>query len=128
MAALLALGLVVGFVSGMFGVGGGFMLTPLLNVVLGVPYPVAVGSGLCQMIGTATSAFLRHRELGQGEPRVDWLMLGGSLVGVHLGTDVLRALSHIETWSVNGHAVPAVKMVLQPAYILLLLATATLMV
>src|SRR5439155_15916383 len=72
--------------------------------------------------------FLRHRGLGHGEPRVDWLMLGGSLVGVHLGTDTLRALSRAETWIVNGHAVPAVKLVLQPAYVLLLLITAGLMI
>ena len=63
----------------------------LIAVDMWIAY--SVGSGLCQMIGTATSAFLRHRGLGHGEPRVDWLMLGGSLVGVHLGTDTLRALS-----------------------------------
>lgn len=125
--ALLALGLAVGFVSGMFGVGGGFMLTPLLNLVLGVPYPVAVGSGLCQMIGTSVSAYLRHRELGQGETTVDWLMMGGSLLGVHLGAAALKSLSELEQWSVRGHAMPAVKLVLQPTYIVVLLATAALM-
>lgn len=125
--ALLALGLAVGIVSGMFGVGGGFMLTPLLNLLLGVPYPVAVGSGLCQMIGAAASAFLRHRELGQGEPRVDWLMLGGSLMGVHAGADTLRFLSRIPRWRVHGHLVLPVKLVLQPAYVFVLLATAVLM-
>ena len=36
-SALLALGIVVGLVAGMFGVGGGFMLTPMLSVVLGSP-------------------------------------------------------------------------------------------
>ncbi len=115
-------GFVVGYVSGMFGVGGGFMLTPLLNLVLGVPYPIAVGSGLCQMVGTATSAYLRHANLNQGEPRVGWLMLGGSLCGVYVGADLLDYLASLGDWTLFGKALPAVKLALQPTYALALLA------
>ena len=48
----------VGLLAGLFGVGGGFLLTPLLNVLFGIPYGVAVGTGLAQMavmswVGTA---------------------------------------------------------------------------
>lgn len=120
---LLLLGFGVGVVSGLYGVGGGFMLTPLLNLALGVPYAVAVGSGLCQMAGTATSAYLRHRELGQGEPRVAWLMLGGSILGFHFGGSLLHELAGMGSWTVNGHTVPAVKLVLQSAYVVVLLGT-----
>jgi uncharacterized protein len=89
-----ALGIVVGWVAGMFGVGGGFLLTPLLTVVFGVPLEVAVGTGLCQMIGTATAALLRHRRLGQGEIRFDLLALPGSVLGVEGGA---RALDWLDT-------------------------------
>lgn len=89
---LLALGSAVGFVAGLFGIGGGFILTPLLSVVFDVPLPVAIGSGLCQMVGTATVAFLKHRKLGQGEPRFDWLMLAGALLGVAAGAKVVALL------------------------------------
>jgi len=126
--SLLALGFAVGFVSGMFGVGGGFLLTPLLNIVMGVPYAIAVGSGMCQMVGTAVSAFLRHRELGYGEPKVAVLMLGGGVLGVHLGTDVVQHLNTLGQWSVNGRLVPAAKLILQPAYVIVLAGTAALLV
>lgn len=127
LAALGFFGFVVGYVSGMFGVGGGFMLTPLLNLVLGVPYPVAVGSGLCQMVGTATSAYLRHAGLNQGEPRVGWLMLGGSLCGVYVGVDLLDYLASLGNWTLLGKTLPAVKVVLQPTYAVSLLAIAGVM-
>src|SRR5262249_32535818 len=93
--AVLGLGLVVGFLAGLFGVGGGFLLTPLLNVVLGIPLDVAVGSGLCQMIGTATTALLRHRRLGQGETRIDLLLLGGTLIGVATGARLMESLQRL---------------------------------
>ena len=54
--ALVAVGLLVGYVAGMFGVGGGFLLTPVLMYVFGVPPPMAVGSALCQNCGTAIAS------------------------------------------------------------------------
>jgi uncharacterized membrane protein YfcA len=53
------LGLIVGYLSGLFGVGGGFMLTPLLNALFAIPFDIAVGSGLCQMIGASTTSSWR---------------------------------------------------------------------
>lgn len=119
--ALVSLGVVVGFIAGMFGVGGGFVLTPLLGVVLGVPLPIAVGSGACQMIGTATVALLRHQKLKQGETRMDWLMLAGSLVGAAAGARSVVALEHAGDVFVSGKSVPIVTLVLYPAYLLFLL-------
>src|SRR5215470_12833326 len=110
--ALAALGIVVGFVAGLFGLGGGFILTPLLSVVLKVPVPIAVGSGLCQMVGTATVAFLRHQKLRQGEPRFDVLMIGGSLLGVSGGARTVRALEQSGDVAFAGHTVPLVSLVL----------------
>src|SRR4051812_18114246 len=91
-ALLAVLGVGVGYVAGMFGIGGGFLMPPLLVALFRVPLPIAVGTGLCQMIGTSLVSFLRHRDLRQGEPRVDLLMLPGSLLGVELGARVLTAL------------------------------------
>src|SRR5438045_2679255 len=88
-----ALGLLVGFVAGMFGIGGGFLLIPLLNVVFGVPMDLAVGTGLCMTIGTGVAAFRRHRRLKQGEVKIDWVMLGGSLMGVGAGAQTVTYLS-----------------------------------
>src|SRR5688572_25694593 len=91
--AAAALGIGVGYLAGMFGIGGGFLMTPLLVVVFRVPLPVAVGTGLCQMIGTSLVSFLRHRKMRQGEPRFDLLLLPGSLLGVELGARTLTVLA-----------------------------------
>jgi uncharacterized membrane protein YfcA len=123
---LVALGTGVGFVAGMFGVGGGFLLTPLLSVVFGVPLPIAVGSGLCQMVGTSTAALLRHRALGQGEMRFDLLMIGGSLLGVDAGARSVTALAAAGSAVVFGHRIAVVRLVIEGAYAVMLLAIARL--
>ncbi len=121
--ALAGLGILVGIVAGMFGVGGGFVLTPLLATVLGVPLPIAVGSGLCQMVGTATVSVLRHQRLGQGELRFDWLMLLPSIVGAFAGAktvEVLAGAGNVELW---GTTLPWVVLVLYGAYAVFLLGS-----
>ncbi len=74
--ALMLVGLAVGYIAGMFGLGGGFLLTPTLMYVFGVPAPMAVGSALCQTCGTSLASFLKYRKLKRGEPRIDIVMLG----------------------------------------------------
>lgn len=123
--ALAAVGLFVGYFAGMFGVGGGFLLTPVLIYVFGVPPPVAVGSALCQKCGTSISSFLKYRRLGRGEPRIDFVMMGGSLIGVDAGTRLLTYLTGLGNWRVShGHGVPAVQVVLDVLFIVLLSFTA----
>src|SRR5512143_1809047 len=97
---LATVGLFVGYVAGMFGVGGGFLLTPILMYGFGVPAPIAVGSALCQKCGTSIASFLKYRHLQRGEPRIDLVMLGGSLLGVDAGTRLLRYLTGLGTWRI----------------------------
>ncbi len=118
--SLAVLGLGVGVVAGMFGVGGGFLLTPLLAVLFRLPLPVAVGTGLCQMIGVATAALMRHQKLGQGEIKMDWMMLAGSLLGVGLGARAVQGLERLGNVSLAGHAVPAANLGLSLGYLALL--------
>jgi uncharacterized membrane protein YfcA len=125
---LVLLGLLVGYGAGMFGVGGGFLLVPLMSIMMHVPIDVAASSGLAQIIAVAVAAFMRHRELGNGEPRVDLLMLGGSLLGVDAGARLLAALTELGTWEIHGHSVRAVRLVLQVGYMLLLAAVAATMI
>jgi hypothetical protein len=119
-------GLAVGVVSGLFGVGGGFLMTPLLTVVFRLPMPVAVGTGLCQMIGVAMSALLRHHKLGQGEIKIDWLMMAGSLLGVGLGADAVNALDVMGAVMLRpgGPPVPWAKVGLSLGYVVLLVGIA----
>jgi hypothetical protein len=119
--ALAGAGLVVGYIAGMFGVGGGFLLTPLLMYVFGVPAPIAVGSALCQKCGTSLASFLKYRHLGLGEPRIDVVMLGGSLIGVDAGTRLLAYLTQLGHWRLGtGPPVPVVNFVLDVLFIAML--------
>ena len=123
--ALILVGLFVGFIAGMFGTGGGFLLTPTLMYVFGVPAPIAVGSALCQTCGTSVASFLKYRHLKRGEPRIDLVMMGGSLMGVDAGTRALSYLHNLGQWRLyNGRSVPAVQAVLDILFILLLSTTA----
>lgn len=124
--ALAGLGLFIGYVAGMFGVGGGFVLTPLLMYVFQVPAPIAVGSALCQKCGTSVSSYLKYRHLKHGEPMFDLVMIGGSLIGVDAGTRLLAFLSRQADWRLNPNRppVPAVNVILDILFIILLSFTA----
>ncbi len=125
--AVLALGLSVGVVAGMFGVGGGFLMVPLLHAVLGVPLPLAVGVGLCQAIATALGALLRYRGMGHAETRFDMMLLGGAILGVDAGTRALDLLQGSGAVWVLGNEVPILNMVIVPGYTLLFVVTAYLL-
>ncbi len=117
---LVLLGFAVGIIAGMFGVGGGFLLTPMLAVLFRVPLDVAVGTGMCQMIGVGVAALSRHLKLKQGELVIDGLMLPGSLLGVGLGAQTVAILSGIGALRIAGHTIAASHFGLSVAYILTL--------
>ena len=127
--ALVAVGLCIGFVAGMFGVGGGFILTPLLSLTFKLPMPVAVGSALCQKIGTSIGSFLKHRHYKHGELRVDFVMVGASIVGVDAGTRLLGLLAALGTFtSARGRPVSIVTLTLEGVYAAMLLFAASMTV
>lgn len=121
---LTVLGFGVGLVAGMFGVGGGFMMTPLMTVVFRIPYPIAIGTGMCQMIGVSTSALLRHLKLKQSELKLDAMLMAGSLLGVGLGAQTVAAMEKMKKISLLGHSIPAADLVLPSSYIVVLLGVA----
>jgi uncharacterized membrane protein YfcA len=96
--------------------------------VFGVPAQTAVGSALCQTCGTSIASFLKYRHLKRGEPRIDLVMLGGSLIGVDAGTRILAYLTRLGDWQFGaGAAFPAAKLILGILFILLLAGTAAFM-
>jgi uncharacterized membrane protein YfcA len=117
---LALLGLAVGVVGGLFGIGGGFLLIPLLNMLFSLPIEQAVGTGICQTIGTAVAAFRRHSRLKQGEPLIDWLLMAGALLGVQGGAQMVETLSGLGDISLWGHPVRAVKLAIALSYVVLL--------
>jgi len=98
MFLLLGMGGMIGFISGMFGVGGGFLMTPLL-IFIGVPPPVAVGSEVNQVVAASVSGFLAHWRRGQVDFKMGGVMLVGGTIGSAFGVwlfDILRTMGQID--------------------------------
>ncbi|MCI0812028.1 MAG: sulfite exporter TauE/SafE family protein, partial [Chloroflexi bacterium] len=88
---LLLLGVMVGTLSGFFGVGGGFLITGGL-LVFGVPPVFAVGTGLALIMGSSIINTLKHRHLGNVDFRLGMLLLIGTIPGVFLAEQTNSAL------------------------------------
>jgi uncharacterized membrane protein YfcA len=88
---LLAMGFAIGFLSGMFGVGGGFILTPLL-IFLGVPPAVAVGTSASQVVAASVSSAFGHWRRNNVDVHMGLLLIGGGFVGAVIGVKVLGYL------------------------------------
>jgi len=91
---LLGLGGMVGILSGMFGVGGGFLLTPLLFFI-GIPPAVAVATEANQIVASSFSGVLAHFKRKTVDLRMGVVLLIGGLVGAALGVQVFNALRAI---------------------------------
>ncbi|MAQ83219.1 sulfite exporter TauE/SafE family protein [Psychromarinibacter halotolerans] len=95
---LLGLGGIVGLLSGMFGVGGGFLLTPLLFFT-GIPPAVAVATGANQIVASSFSGLLAHLKRKTVDMRMGCVLLAGGLVGSAAGVQVfayLRTLGQVD--------------------------------
>jgi len=92
--SLLLLGVAVGFLSGVFGVGGGFLATPFL-LFMGIPPAVAVGTQANQLIATSMTGVLGHWRRGHVDPHIGGMMLAGGAAGTVLGILIFRLLDHI---------------------------------
>lgn len=94
--ALLIVGLggIVGLLSGMFGVGGGFLTTPLL-IFYGIPPMVAAASAASQVTGASVSGVYAHLSRGTVDLRMGGVMVAGGLVGTLLGAVIFSILQRI---------------------------------
>ncbi len=88
---LLGLGGLVGILSGMFGVGGGFLMTPLLFFI-GIPPAVAVATEANQIVASSFSGVLAHLKRKTVDLRMGSVLLVGGLVGAALGVVVFNYL------------------------------------
>jgi uncharacterized protein len=85
----LAMGGAVGFLSGMFGVGGGFLMTPLL-IFAGIPAAVAVGTGAAQILASSVSGALAQWRRRNVDVKMGTVLLLGGLAGSALGVEMVR--------------------------------------
>lgn len=96
---IVALGGMVGVLSGMFGVGGGFLTTPLL-IFYGIPPTVAAASAATQVTGASVSGMLAHLKRDGVDMRMGGVLVAGGIVGSGLGAmlfEWLTSLGQIDT-------------------------------
>ncbi|MDY7027094.1 MAG: sulfite exporter TauE/SafE family protein [Spirochaetota bacterium] len=85
---VLTIGLVIGVLTGFFGVGGGFLIVPLLNIALDINYELAVGSSLSFIIGTSFAGLLKQNEQKNVHFEVAGYIVAGSVVGAVFGDNL----------------------------------------
>jgi uncharacterized membrane protein YfcA len=98
MAVLLAMGAAVGFLSGMFGVGGGFLITPLL-IFYNIPPAIAVATGANQVVASSISGALSHVKKGTIDFKLGTVLLAGGIFGSTFGVwvfAILRSLGQLD--------------------------------
>ena len=87
----LGLGLAVGLLSGLFGVGGGFLMTPLL-IMMGIPATVAAATDSNQIVAASSSGTYAHWRLGNVDFKMGIYLLAGSLMGGGIGVHLIKLL------------------------------------
>jgi len=90
----LSMGCAVGFLSGMFGVGGGFLLTPLL-IFMGVPTAVSVGTGSMQILASSVSGAIAQYRRRNVDIKMGLVLVAGGVVGAAIGVGLVRILRQI---------------------------------
>lgn len=106
---LVGLGAAVGMMSGIFGVGGGFLMTPML-IFMGIPAPVAVGTEANQIVASSVSGALAHFKRGNVDLTMGAMLLIGGIIGSTFGVWLFKLLS----------ALGQIDMVIRLAYVVFL--------
>ncbi|NVK17792.1 MAG: sulfite exporter TauE/SafE family protein [Methylocystaceae bacterium] len=91
---LLSMGASVGFLSGLFGVGGGFLLTPLL-ILLGIPAPVAVATQSNQIVASSVSGVIAHMRRKNVDFKMGYMLLIGGIIGSCVGVWLYTLLQQL---------------------------------
>jgi uncharacterized membrane protein YfcA len=104
---LVILGLGVGMIGGFFGMGGGWMVTPGLNI-LGFPMAFAIGTDIAQMAGPSLISTTRHARFGNVDYKLGLIMVAGTVTGFEMGAQLimwLERLGKVDTYVRSGYLV-----------------------
>jgi uncharacterized membrane protein YfcA len=88
------MGAAVGFLSGMFGVGGGFLITPLL-ILTGIPPAVAIGTGSAQVVASSVTGTIAQYRRNNVDIKMGLVLLGGGILGALIGVEVVGFLRSV---------------------------------
>jgi uncharacterized protein len=90
----LGMGGAVGFLSGMFGIGGGFLMTPLL-ILSGIPSAVAVGTEAAQIVAASVSGAIAQWRRNNVDVKMGTVLLTGGILGAVVGVQIVRKLREL---------------------------------
>jgi hypothetical protein len=118
----LSLGLGTGCLTGFFGAGGGFILTPALNVFLGLPMPLAIGSSACQVAGASAFSLFSGRGFKLSGLKLAFFIGLGVPPGAFLGTKAVASFKDMDAIALGSRSVDAAELLLLSCFGLLLLS------
>jgi uncharacterized membrane protein YfcA len=124
---LMLLGFFIGIVTGVFGIGGGFLLTPSLRILFNIAYPVAIGSSLLQIAATALFSAYKQWRQNSLDLKMGAVTAMGSLIGAEVGVRLLLAVSTRGTVEVFGHAIEFIDLIINCCFLVLMTALALFM-
>lgn len=118
----------VGALTGIFGVGGGFLIIPALMILLGVPGNIAVGTGLVMIVASSSLAMFKRRRSNTVDFKLGATLAAGSTVGVFGGIYIMSILKNMEPLVVLGRQQKPVQYILLWLFLLLLVWIAGFMI
>lgn len=124
---IVLLGLVIGFLSGLFGVGGGFLMTPALKIIFGIPYNIAIGSDIAAITFTSMYGMYKHYKLSHINFTLGFIILGSMIPGVEVGARILGILKNGSTMLINGKQIPSIDIILNFCYVAVLIIAGVIM-
>ncbi|QDR79726.1 sulfite exporter TauE/SafE family protein [Sporomusa termitida] len=124
---LILLGYLIGIITGLFGIGGGFLLTPSLKIIFHVSYPVAIGSSLLQIFCTSLFSAYKHWQHKKLDTKMGALTAAGSLIGAEGGVRLLRFFTAQQPVALGGQSVLLADLIISLGFLMFLLPTAVFM-
>ena len=91
---IIFIGMLVGGLSGLFGVGGGFLMTPLL-IFLGIPPAVAVGTEAPHVLASSVSGVIAHWRKKNVDFKMGFFLLAGGVLGSTVGVNIFKILKGV---------------------------------
>lgn len=121
---LIVLGFGIGIITGLFGIGGGFLLTPALRIFFDISYPVAIGSSLLQITATSMLSVYNHWRQQNLDLKLGSVTIIGSLAGTECGVRLLHAISMKGTIEFAGYSTEFMDLLINTCFFLLMACVA----
>jgi uncharacterized protein len=118
----------VGFLTGVFGIGGGFLVTPILIILLAIKPQVAVATTIAMILFTSTFGLWKRRGTGTVDGKLAAVISIGTLPGVFVGLWLLHKLARLPDLHLRGRTLPAGDYIILWAFVSLLLAVAAFLI